>query len=433
MNAQQNFSGARSRFEQVLKEYPDYALVPNVRILIADCFNHEGSLDDARAIYEEVASEYPVTLHSWMANIRLGDMARLDEEWEKAQEFFSAAIEDTTDTSKALTAMHNLAQTFMEAEDPDRAIGTYKEMLDLAETPTQRLQTAQILTNLFYSENRVDDAWTSIVDVYDASYTYPIMNQYFTSVMESARSLRKYEEGFDFFDSLVEATTDEDKASLALYYKGHLACATTPYRATGVATLIEVNERFPETAMGRWAPSDAAVVIVKSSDEFANPIAEASALFEITLHNYDDIINDMTTEWYYPEKSVSAWRQVAKAHELRGIFLESVDDLKAASRTHAEVVSRFKDYLPRVAENSRGYVNGLTEWVAVAEASPEEFWTQARLFRMGRPILPEATVEADLTAPSGEGLSPVIGDATVELVDPPEEGEGKEPEPGSSP
>jgi hypothetical protein len=321
----------------------------------------------------------------------------------------------------------------MEAENPDRAIETYKEMLDLAETPVQRLQTAQILTNLYFGVDRPDEAWASIVDVYDARYTYPIMNQYFTSVMETARSLRKFEDGFNFFDSVVEGTTDEEKASLSLYYKGHLACSTTPYRATGVAILKEINERFPKTAMGRWAPSDAAVVIVKASDEFANPIAEASALFELTLHNYDDIIDDMTTEWYYPETAVGAWRQVAKTYELRGIFLESVDDLKAASQTHAEVVNRFKDYLPRVAENSQGYVNGLTEWVAIAEASPEEFWSQARMFRMGRPLMEEATPEADLDTPDGEGLPPVVGAASGELVEKPGEGEGMAPEPGSSP
>jgi TolA-binding protein len=433
MNQQQNFSGARSRFEQVLKEYPDYELVPDVRILIADCFNHEGSLDDARVIYEEILEKYPDSAHSWMAHIRLGDMARLDEEWDQAEEFFNAAIKDTTDTNKSLKAMHTLAQTFMEAENPDRAIETYKEMLGLAETPVQRLQTAQILTNLHFSVGNPDEAWVSIVDVYDASYSYPILNQYFTSVMETARSLKKYDEGFKFFDSTIDGTTDEEKSSLSLYFKGHLACSTAVYRATGVATLKEVHERFPKTALGRWAPSDAAVVIVKSSDEFANPITEASALFELTLHNYDDIINDMTTEWYYPEKAVSAWRQVAKAHELRGVFLESVDDLKAASQTHAEVVSRFKDYLPRVAENSRAYVNGLTEWVAVAEASPEEFWDQARMFRMGRPMVAEATPEADLDAPDGETLPPAIGDATEELVEQPGDGEGERPEPGSSP
>ena len=404
---QQNFASARKRFEKLLEEYPDFELASAIRVHIADCFNQEGFFDDAKAIYSSIVAEETATPAAWMSHIRLGDMARFDQDWETAENQFRGAIASTTETSRILRAMENLAQTFLDGQDREKAIETYHEMTEFCETPAQRLRAAQVLTNLYFSADKPEEAWASIVDIKNATGIEEMLPEYYTSVMETAASLDKFDEGLRFLDSQVSSTTDEDKAALALYFKAHLASVTAPFRATAVATLKELHDRLPKTGPGRWAGADAAVIIMRASDEFANAVQEASALFGSTLKSYDDIIDNVTIEWFEPQKAAMAWLQLAKAHEYRGIFLENVADLKAASADHAEIVKRFKDYLPSVAEQSRAYIQGLSQEITEAEADPEKFWTEARRFRMGRTLVEEASPEASILSATPEIGVPV--------------------------
>ena len=76
--------------------------------------------------------------------------------------------------------------------------------------------------------------------------------------------------------------------------------------------------------MGRYAEADAAVIVVQAaSDRIAGAIDRASeTVHERTRQLRRRIIYDMTTEWYYPQKSAHGWRQVAKIYELRGLNMQ---------------------------------------------------------------------------------------------------------------
>lgn len=398
---QGNFVSARHRFEQILEKNPDFELNTNIKIYIADCFNQEGRMDDARVIYNEIVNDHPKTPASWMAHVRLGDMARIEEDWVSAENYFRAAIEDTTDTERQMRARANLAESFLQSGSSEKAVETYKEILSLQIKPVERLQTAQILTNLYYREGREDEAWANVLSVDDASYTFDVRRAYYTTVMQTAAATGKYEDAFRFFDSEVASTTDEERAALALYFKGHLASGTDVYLATGIATLKQVHDRFPKSEMGRYVEADAAMVVLGASEQVANATEEASRLFTQALDNYEDIIHDMTTEWYYPQKAAHGWRQVAKIYELRGLNLKSLDDLRSASATHHTIVDKFKDYLPEVARDSFGHVQRLSHMVGIAESSPEEFWEDFRRARAGLPSLREEAAQAALQAATG--------------------------------
>lgn len=408
---QGNFVSARRRFEQILENNPDFELNTNIKIYVADCFNQEGRMDDARTIYEEILREHPGTNASWMAHVRLGDMARIEEDWETAETQFRAAIEDSTDTQRQMRARGNLAESFLQSGSTERAVETYREILSLQEKPIERLQTAQVLTNLYFREGRNEEAWANVMAVDDASYTLSDLRFYYTTVMQTAAATGKFEEAFDYFDSAVDSTTNEDSSSLALYYKGLLASGTDVYLATGLATFKEVRDRFPDTEMGRYVEADAAMIVLSSSDQVSGAVEKASELFTNALDNYDDIINDMTTEWYYPQKSAYAWKQIARIQELRGLNMQNIADLRAASATHHTIVDKFKDYLPDVARDSFNHVQRLTHMVNVAESSPEEFWEDFRRVRAGLPSLAEeAAARAELEAATES--------ETVEAVEP---------------
>lgn len=395
---QGNFVSARHRFEQILENNPDFEMNQNIKIYIADCFNQEGRMDDARAIYEELVREHPGTSASWMAHIRLGDMARIEEDWETAESQFRAAIADSTDTQRQMRARGNLAEGYLQSGSTERAVETYQEILSLQDRPVERLQTAQILTNLYFREGRHDDAWANVMAVDNASYTLVDRQAYYTTVMQTAVATGKYEDAFDYFESKVGSTTNEELSSLALYYKGLLASGTDVYLATGLATLKDVRARFPDTEMGRYVEADAAMIVISASDQFSDAIEQASELFTNALDNYDDIINDMTTEWYYPMKSAYAWKQIAKIQELRGLNMKSLADLRDASATHHTIVDKFKDYLPEVARESFHHVQRLSHMVNVAEASPEEFWEDFRRARAGLPSLAQEAAQAEMEA-----------------------------------
>jgi tetratricopeptide (TPR) repeat protein len=393
---QQNVVAARHRFQELVENYPDSEFATDAKIAIADCYNQEERYDDARQIYEEILANNSNNVYSWMANVRLGDTARVKENWEEAVKYFNAAIEDTTGTPQKLRAMSNLDQTYVSSQNPEKALETYDAMQEMSPNIAEKIQIGQIKTNYLYSLDRDDEAWTAISEVYEPTLPYNLMDQYYLSVMQAALSTGQMDKGLEFFSSKVDDSTDDEYKALALYFEGRLASSTEVTRATGVTKLKEVAEKFPQTVMGRWAPADAAVFVMTASNEFANPVGEASALFAMALSNYDDIINDMTTEWWYPQKAANAWRQVARIHEIRGLHLEEPAELVAASNTHAIVVEKFKDALPRVAESSYQNVQRLAAMVHVADTSPEVFWNQARRVVRGLAPVEEATSEASL-------------------------------------
>jgi tetratricopeptide (TPR) repeat protein len=389
---QKNFVSARHRFEELVKAYPDFELAVDARLFVADCFNYEQKPDDAEVIYKEISKEHPKTPHSWKSNVRLGDMARGNKQHDQAATYYQAAIEDTTDDGHKLTAMNNLSQSYLEAGQIDKGIETMRTMLALAKKPDHRMRVGIQLTNVLASEGRREEAWANMLSLYNPKDSVDVKEAYFSSLLQAAHASKQYQSAFHFFDSIVaSATVEEDKAQ-ASYFNGMLAAGTETYRATGTMVLKKTHEFFPKSVYGRRSPLDAARIILSATKVFPDATPEAKALFDTAIKSYDDIINDLTTEWFEPAKSAWAWTQVATAYEMRGYFLESVDDLKSASKTVAQIPQRFKS-LPKETERAKQWLAAIANNIRIAEASPTEFWPKVRLRRQGKPLPGEQAAE----------------------------------------
>jgi tetratricopeptide (TPR) repeat protein len=392
---QKNFVSARHRLEELVKTYPDYSLVPDARLLIADCFNYEQKPDDAAAIYKQIAKDFPKTMNSWKANVRLGDMAQEDKRFDEAETYYKAAIEDSTEDGYRLTAMNNLAHNYQTAGQMEKSLETLKTMLASATNPNHKLKIGNELIDQFIKQKKNDEAWAVLMDLYDPKLPADAREGFFSSVNQVAGATDKYQAGFQFFDAvLASATSDESKAQ-ASYFNGLLAAATEPYVATGVAVLKKIHDFFPKTSYGRWAQVDAARVILSATDKIPNAKEQAKGLLDAALGNYDDIINNVTTEWFEPRKAARAWSQLGKMREIRGMYLEDVAELKEASKTVAQIPAKFKS-LPQETEMARRWLQVLAAKVHVAETSPEDFWRQVHLARAGK--LPQQAAPAEVPA-----------------------------------
>lgn len=388
---QQNFVSARHRFEEIAKDHPDFEYINDVRLAIADCFNFEQKPDDAEVIYKEIAQKNPKTLYSWKAGIRLGEMARIEKKYDESETWYRAAIEDVTEEGPKLTAMNSLVRTYQEAGKIDASIETLRQMLALAENSEFRMRIGIQLVNVLISQNKKDDAWQVLTSLYNPKDPEDTKESFFLSLIQAVPAMGKFQETFHYLDGLVASATDDESRARASFFNGLLASATEPYVATGVTVLKRIHDLFPKTSYGRWSQVEAAKVILSATSHFPDATREARALFDAALKNYDDLINDVTIEWFEPYKAVWAWSQLGTMYEIRSQYLESMEDLQSASRTIAEIPKRFKA-LPQEVEMARRWQERVAAKIHIAETSPEHFWEQIRLIRAG--IIPGATEEA---------------------------------------
>ena len=414
---QQNFVSARHRFEEIAKDNPDFEYITDVRLAIADCFNFEQKPGDAEVIYKDIAEKNPKTLYSWKARIRLGEMARIDKRYDESETYYRAAIDDVTEEGPKLTAMNSLVRTFQEAGKIDASVETLGQMLAIAKNAEFKMRIGIQLVNVLISQNKKDEAWKVLTSLYNPKDPEDAKESFFLSLIQAVPATGKFAETFQYLDGIVASATDDESRARASFFNGLLASATEPYVATGVTVLKRIHDLFPKTAYGRWAQVEAAKVILSATSHFPDATSEARSLFDAALKNYDDIINDVTIEWFEPLKAVWAWSQIGTIYEIRSQYLESLDDLLSASRTIAEIPKRFKS-LPQEVEMAKRWQERVAAKIHIAESSPEHFWEQIRLMRAG--IIPGATEEAAAAAegqvPPATATQPVA--ATAQAVVP---------------
>lgn len=410
---QQNFVAARHRLEELVKNHPDYDLAPEARVMIADCFNYEQRPDDATAVYKEIAVANKPGAATWKANFRLADMALMDKKFEEAEGYYRASIASVTQVELILQSMNSLGMAYQQNGQSDKALETFQEMLGKAEVVEHRMQVGTQILNLLIATGKKDEAWVMLQDLYSPEFNDEQREKYFHMILQAAPATRKYESAFQFFNTVVASATNEEIQAQASYFNGLLASSTAPYMATGVTVLKRVHEFFPKTFYGRWSEVDAAQVVLSATDQFPNATEEAKALLTSALDNYDDIINDMTVEWFEPRKAVWGYNQVSQIYEMRGMLFESLDDLKSASTTLAQIPAKFKS-LPDISERARQRLELLSARIQIAEASGEAFWEKVRDYRSGVPV--EATGEASAPAPedvaSATAASPSVVSST---------------------
>ncbi len=395
---QKNFTSARHRLEELVKDSTDPDLICEARLIIADCFSFDQKPDDAEAIFKQIAEQNPKTQYSWRAHMRLGDMAVSEKRLDEAEGYFKAAIEDTTEEGPILTAMNNLVRTYTEGGKPEPALQTLRDMLALAKNPEHKVRIGVTLVNLLLEQKKRDEAWTSFVEIYDPKFTMDEKETFFSALIQTVPPAGKYHEAFQFFDSVVQSVTDDESRAQASFYNGLLASATAPYAVSGVTVLKRIHEMLPKTMHGRLALVEAARAVMAATGQFPDATKEAETLFDQAIKGYDDLINDMTIEWFEPQKAAWAWDQVGTIYEMKAQYMESIDDLKAASRTIAEIPKRFKA-LPQQVEQARRWYERVAYKIHLAESSPEFYWQQVRLARAGKPPL-DATEENQAPVPA---------------------------------
>ncbi len=425
---QRNFTSARHRLEELVKDSSDSELITEAKLIIADCYGFEQKPDDAEAIFKQVAEQNPKTQYSWRAHMRLGDMAISEKRIVEAEAYFKAAIEDSTDEGAVLTAMNNLVRTYTEGSKVEQALQTLRDMLALAKNPEHKVRIAVTLVNLLLEQGKRDEAWESLIGIYDPKFTIDEKEGFFTTILQTAPPAKKYHEAFQFFDSVVQSVTDDESRAQASFYNGLLASSTAPYAVSGVTILKRTQELLPKTIHGRLALVDAARAVLSATAQFPDATREAGALFDQAIKGYDDLINDVTIEWFEPQKAAWAWNQVGTIYEMKAQYTENIDDLKSASKTIAEIPKRFKA-LPQQAEQARRWLDRVVYKIHLAETSPEFYWQQVRLARAGKLPL-DATGEEQ-----GAGaamISAVTGTAPVAPQQPSEPNQSAPPPAESS-
>ncbi|MCG3196632.1 MAG: tetratricopeptide repeat protein [Candidatus Omnitrophica bacterium] len=387
---QQNYVSARHRFEELIKAHPDFELIPEVRMFVADCYNFEQRPDDAEAIFKEIAEKYPNTMRSLKANIRLGDMAVNDKRYEDAVKYFTDAVDDSTGEADRLTVLNGLSKAYDAAGEKAKSHETLNRMMEVAKEPRHRLRVGAELFNKLIMDGSKEEAWRAIASVYDPKLTLEERENYFKALLQAAPAAGKYDQAFQLFNAVVESSTEDEAKSQASFFNGLLAASTETHLATGVAVLKRIHEIFPKTTYGRWSPVEAAMKVMSATDVFPNATSEVAAILESSLHNYDDIINDLTTEWFEPRKAAWGWFQVGTIHELRSNLLLNRDALEEASKTATIIREKFKN-LPEEMQSAQKWQQNLAAKLHVSETSPEFYWRQIRMMRAGiQPKPPEA-------------------------------------------
>jgi tetratricopeptide (TPR) repeat protein len=315
-------------------------------------------------------------------------MARTEKRFDEAVSYFQAAIQDVTEEGPKLTAMNNLVRTYQENQKMEEGITQLREMLIFASQTDYKLRIGVQLVNVLLSQGKKDEAWSILMGIYNPKLPSGEMEGYYAAIIQAASPAKKIQQAFQFFDSIVASATNDESRSQASFYNGLLAGSTEPYIATGVTVLKRTYELFPKTTYGRWSPVEAAKLILSATSQFPNATEEAKVLFDQAVKAYDDIINDMTIEWFEPQRASWAWSQVGTVYEMRSQYLESIDDLKSASRTIGEIAKRFKA-LPQEVEMARRWQERVAYKLQIAETSPEFFWQQIRLARLGQLPMPE--------------------------------------------
>lgn len=418
---QQNFVSARHRFQEIVDNYPDFEFRAHAKVSIGDCYLIDGQPGKARAVFQEVADENPGTLIASLAQVRLGHIAKEEGRWDDAVKHYNDVIASATSTELLAETYNNLAESYIRGGKVKQGIETLESMVQKAKDPASQLRSAQTLANYFISQGTPESAWTAMTSIKDSTLlTENAQDPYFLSVRQTAEATRKFEEGFEFFKERVQGATDENKLSRALYNEAMLASATSIYRATAVQLFEKIAADFPKSRYGRWAEVDAAKTILMATEEFENPKERAFEYLGKALDNYDDIINDATLEWFEPHRTANARFQVATIWELRGQWLENVDDLRAASAEYSELARRFETE-PQISQQALQHLNRLAYMVEIAEASPEEFWGQVRMIRAG--IDPNAKA-AEGEVPSATGAEGAAAEVPQDSTQEATQGDG---------
>lgn len=410
---QQNYVSARHKFQEVVENNPEYDLLPNAKFYIGDCYALDGQIGKARTAYEELAEGFAGTPIGHQAHVRLGDMAKQEGRMPDAERHYGVIIEGSTNTGLVMQTRTNLADAYVLASSTEKAIEMMEEMVSFSNDPRSKLQSVQYLANYLISQGSMEEAWQAMLSVKDATEMETAKDYYFLSVRQTGIATKRLDEAHRFFDGIIEAVTDDESKSRAFYNKALIAAATTQTRATGVEMLKTIAKDYPRTQWGRWSEVDAAKTIMTASEEFEQPIETVGDLLLEAMDNYNDIIEDTTIEWFEPARSADARFQVAVIQVMRGQWLESVEDLKSASATYADILQRFET-MPQIAQQAGQYLNEMTAMVQIAEASGEEFWEQLRMIRRGiDPFAQSATAEISIPGAT-EGLSAQVQLATPE-------------------
>jgi len=92
-----DFSEANKTFWRLSREYPDFPDLPNALYLMSQNYLEVGHLDTTRILLEQIVNSFPSSQRFSAAHVRLGELAFMDNNFNKAYEYFKLVKRNQVD------------------------------------------------------------------------------------------------------------------------------------------------------------------------------------------------------------------------------------------------------------------------------------------------------------------------------------------------
>ncbi|MBN1154493.1 tetratricopeptide repeat protein [candidate division KSB1 bacterium] len=152
------FENARIQYMTLLFKYPDAPGLDEIQYKIGQCFEKEGNYIKAAHSYQQLKSLYPRSKLSEDIFYKAAQMYVMGKEYSSAIELYYLHLDANDQGETSLKARHELARTFVEMEDYERALNEIDKILSRSQAGQLHINSLLTKAEIMYNFGRIRDA-----------------------------------------------------------------------------------------------------------------------------------------------------------------------------------------------------------------------------------------------------------------------------------
>ncbi len=206
------FQNSDNQFDNLRNRYPSHPLAAQSLFLKAFSYFERGDMTRSEKCFREFIQKF--RQHPWVpkAYEKLGDVYADLKQLTKAMDAYGQAAGQATDNVDRLYASYKLGNVCLEAGNPERAVATFKKIIDLGENKRLFVRVPDSYYKIADFQYRKKDYKNALEHYQKVTRKYPAFQETPWGLFQTAniyKNLRNYRKASELYKDLIKNYPDD--------------------------------------------------------------------------------------------------------------------------------------------------------------------------------------------------------------------------------